>query len=44
MVRYVKDWNEIARYQQKTEAEARRLYRAVTDVTEGVLPWVKSRW
>jgi hypothetical protein len=41
---FVKDWNEIARYQQKTEAQARRLYRAVTDVTEGVLPWVKSRW
>ena len=41
---YVKDWNERARYQQKTEAQARRLYQAVTDTANGVLPWIKSRW
>lgn len=40
----VKDWNERARYQQKTEAQARRLYRAVTDTADGVLPWVKTHW
>ena len=33
----VKDWNEKARYQQKTEAQARELYRAVTDIADGVL-------
>jgi HEPN domain len=40
----VKNWNEKARYQQKTEAEARRLYQATTDIANGVLPWIKGRW
>lgn len=40
----VKDWNERARYQQKTEAQARRLYQAITDAAKGVLPWVKGQW
>jgi HEPN domain-containing protein len=40
----VKDWNERARYQQKTQAQARRLYLAVTDTADGVLPWVKNLW
>jgi HEPN domain-containing protein len=40
----VKDWNERARYQQKTETQARRLYQAVTDTADGVLPWVKGHW
>jgi hypothetical protein len=41
---HVKDWSERARYQQKTEAQARRLYQAVTDPTNGVLQWIKSHW
>jgi HEPN domain-containing protein len=41
---YVKDWGELARYQQKTEAEARRLYQAVTDPVDGVLRWIKLHW
>jgi HEPN domain len=40
----VKDWSERARYQQRTEAQARRLYQAVTDPANGVLPWIKGRW
>jgi len=40
----VKDWNERARYQQKTEAEARRLNQAVTDPANGVLTWIKGHW
>jgi HEPN domain-containing protein len=40
----VKDWSEIARYQQKTEAQARRLFEAVTDPANGVLPWIRTRW
>ncbi len=39
----VKDWNERARYEQKSEAQARRLYQAVTDPLDGVLPWIKIR-
>ncbi len=40
----VKDWNEKARYQQKTEVQARELYQAVTDTANGVLQCVKLRW
>jgi hypothetical protein len=40
----VKDWSERVRYQQKTEAQARRLYQAVTDPTNGVLLWIKGHW
>jgi len=41
---HVKDWDEKTRYQQKTEAQARRLYQAVTDTVNGVLPWIKGHW
>lgn len=40
----VKKWNEQARYEQKSEAEARALHQAVTDAADGVLPWVKGYW
>ena len=40
----VKDWNEKARYEQKTEVHARELYEAVTDTANGVLPWIKGHW
>ena len=40
----VKDWNEQARYQRWTEAEARKLFVAVMDSTHGVLPWIMVRW
>jgi HEPN domain-containing protein len=40
----VKDWSEIARYQQTTETDARELYQAVTDPINGVLTWIKGHW
>jgi HEPN domain-containing protein len=40
----LKEWNELARYQQFTEPEARKLYEAVTEAANGVLPWVKVHW
>jgi HEPN domain len=40
----VKNWDEKVRYQQRTEAQARALYRAVTDVGNGVFPWIKRHW
>jgi hypothetical protein len=40
----VKDWSERARYQQFTEPQARKLYEAVTETVNGVLPWVKVHW
>lgn len=41
---HVKDWSERARYQQKTEPQARRLYQAVTENANGVLTWIKNHW
>jgi hypothetical protein len=39
-----KDWTEAARYQQKTEHEAKELYEAVTSDPDGVLPWIRTNW
>jgi hypothetical protein len=40
----VKDWNEKARYGQWTESQARKLFDAVSDGVNGVLPWIKGHW
>lgn len=40
----LKDWDEKARYQSWTEQEARKLVSAVTDTTNGVLPWIRVHW
>ena len=32
------------RYQFKAEPEARRLYQAVTEAANGVLPWIRNHW
>jgi HEPN domain-containing protein len=40
----VKDWSEIVRYQRKTKLEAEKLYQAVTDTANGVLPWIRIHW
>ncbi len=40
----VRDWNELARYQQFGERESRELYEAVTETANGVLPWIKVHW
>ncbi len=37
-------WTEASRYHQKTEPEARELFYAVNHTTNGVLPWIRSRW
>ena len=39
-----KDWTEISRYERKTEDEARGLFEAITNLSDGVLPWIQSRW
>jgi len=36
-----KDWKETSRYEQKTEAEARALYEAITHQPDGVLRWIR---
>jgi hypothetical protein len=40
----VQDWNERSRYERHSEAKARRLVVAVTDTSNGVLPWIRARW
>ena len=40
----LKDWDEQARYKRWTEAQARELFTAITDPTNGVLPWIMARW
>ena len=42
--KWVMEWTVDIRYQDKTESEARRLYDAVTDDSNGVLPWIRARW
>jgi len=40
----VKDWDERARYRLCDEAKARKLFAAVTEQINGVLPWIRVRW
>ena len=42
--RLVKDWSEQDRYKRRSEGDARTLIAAITDTTNGVLPWIKARW
>lgn len=39
-----KDWRETSRYETRSESEARSLYEAVSDPTDGVLPWLRTHW
>ncbi len=41
---FTKDWTERSRYELKSQVEAETLFAAITDVTDGVLPWIKSHW
>jgi hypothetical protein len=40
----VKDWKETVRYQNTSHHKAKRLYAAITDKTNGVMPWIRARW
>lgn len=40
----VRDWSEHKRYHRIAEAEARQLYEAVSEPTNGVFSWVKTLW
>jgi HEPN domain-containing protein len=39
-----KDWSELGRYRLFTQLQAERLFLALTDNANGVLPWVKNHW
>jgi hypothetical protein len=40
----VKDWSEQARYSNATHQKAKKLYSAITDTTNGVMPWIRNHW
>lgn len=40
----LQEWSEQDRYRLRTEAEARELFSAVIDPSNGVLTWIKARW
>jgi hypothetical protein len=40
----VKDWTESDRYENHDEAKARSLIDAITETTDGALPWIQLRW
>jgi hypothetical protein len=37
-------WNEQARYERKSQADADALHKAINDPTDGVLQWVRRHW
>jgi len=37
-------WQETARYQQKTEGDAKALYAAITHDPDGVISWIRNYW
>jgi HEPN domain-containing protein len=38
------DWSEQARYQTATHHQAKKLFNAISNRTNGVFSWVKARW
>src|SRR5438045_4169762 len=39
-----KDWSEKARYKTTSHQKAKKLYEAITDNANGVMPWIRVRW
>ncbi|MCI0459793.1 MAG: HEPN domain-containing protein [Gemmataceae bacterium] len=39
-----KEWKESSRYEEKTEAQAKRLYEAVSQNPDGVFRWFQAHW
>jgi HEPN domain len=38
------EWNVTSRYESRSEAEARKLYLAITDEPYGVMGWIRNYW
>ncbi len=41
---FVKDWSEKSRYQTSSHQKAKKLYNAITDDPNGVMPWIRAHW
>lgn len=42
--RLAEKWREDARYRRIPQVDADELYRAISDPTDGVMQWIRSRW
>lgn len=40
----VKDWSEQSRYRRTPHHQAKKLFKAITNLADGVLPWIKTHW
>jgi len=40
----VVQWTEASRYDRKTQQDAQDLEEAITNLPDGVFPWVQARW
>lgn len=40
----VRQWTESSRYRRTVHHEAKRLYRAITDKPDGIMPWITNHW
>jgi hypothetical protein len=40
----VTDWSELSRYRRTPHHKAKRLYRAITDKPDGMMPWITNHW
>lgn len=40
----VTDWSEVSRYQTTSQTQAEQLLNAISEPTDGVLPWIRRRW
>jgi hypothetical protein len=40
----VSDWSEQSRYQTTSHHKAKKLYRAITENINGVMPWIRTHW
>jgi HEPN domain-containing protein len=40
----VNDWTETSRYSTTSHWDAKKLYKAITDKANGVMPWIRVRW
>ncbi|MGH7169515.1 MAG: hypothetical protein ACRELG_04470 [Gemmataceae bacterium] len=40
----VQDWKETSRYQTTSHHLAKKLYNAIVNTPNGVMPWIRGRW
>lgn len=40
----VQDWKETSRYQTMSHHLAKKLYNAIVNTSNGVMPWIRVRW